>query len=116
MFSPLLFITALVLALLDMVLLTTISRGYGILLIIVTQTISGFLGIIKLKNLDSNLLFFLDAELKKGERIVSELWDDAMVMTAAILLIMPGYLSDAIGILFLIPSFRSFCLKSLNDA
>lgn len=116
MFSPMLLLTAIVLATLDLVLLTSLSRGYGILMIIVTQACSALFGFIKLKGLDTNLLFYIDLELRKGERIVSELWEDAMIMTASILLIMPGYLSDIMGILFLVPTFRSFCLKSLNDS
>ena len=115
MFSPVLISALILLSVLDLFFLLIISKGYGIAFIIVTQTIGAVFGFIKLRNLDFNLFFFIDAELKKKQKIIKELWNEAMVLTGACLLIVPGYLTDLIGILFLVPFIRTFCIKTIDE-
>jgi UPF0716 protein FxsA len=109
--------TILILSLLgvvDLIILLLISRGIGIPVIIISQSASAAVGIWKIRKMDFNLFFYLDAELKKGEPIVRELWEEALLLTGACLLIVPGFLSDLVGIAFLIPHLRTFCLEFMH--
>ncbi|MCP4750353.1 MAG: FxsA family protein [Proteobacteria bacterium] len=92
-----------------------ISSGLGVYLIVVTQVMSALFGWFKLRKMDFNLFFFLDAELKKGENIVKELWEEAWILTAVCLLLLPGFVSDIIGCMFLIPPLRTFFLTLFED-
>ena len=110
MFSPVLISALMLLSGLDLFLLIFISQGYGTVFIVFTQTLTAVFGFVKLRALDLNLFFFIEAELKKGQKIVTELWEEVMVLTAVSLLIIPGYFTDLIGILFFVPAIRTFCI------
>lgn len=99
----------------DLFLLLVISRGIGIAVIVVTQLASASWGLWKISKMDFNLIFFLDAELKKREPIVLELWEETLILTGACLLVIPGFLSDILGIGLLIPTLRTLCLEFIDD-
>ncbi len=115
MFIEFLFLITLGIALADMVVLIQISSGLGIYFIIFSQLLSGGYGVFRFRKLDFNLYFFLDAELKKGEKIVKELWEEAWILTAACFLIVPGLISDLVGALCLVPSIRRFFLEYVSE-
>lgn len=115
MFFEVLFLVVLGIALADMIVLIQISTGPGITFIIVTQVLSGGYGLFRFWRMDFTLFFFLDAELKKGEKIVKELWDEAWILLAACLLIIPGLVSDIVGALSLVPVIRRFFMDYLLD-
>jgi UPF0716 protein FxsA len=104
------------LCLLDLLILVLASRGVGIVIIIVTQLAGALWGGRKIWIMDFNLFFYLDAELKKGEPIVRELWEEATVLTGACLLVVPGFLSDLVGIFFLIPPLRTLVLDIIHES
>ncbi len=103
------------LCLFDLLILVMASRGFGIAIITVSQVAGAVWGIWKVGKMDFNLFFYLDAELRKGEPIIRELWEEAIILTGACLLIIPGFLSDLIGIAFLVPQLRTFCLDFIHD-
>ena len=115
MFIEFLFFITIGIAFVDMVLLIQISTGIGIYFIVVSQILTGAYGLYRLRKLDFSLYFFLDAELKKGERIVRELWEEVWILTAACFLILPGVISDVVGSLFLIPPIRRFFLDYISE-
>jgi len=115
MFSWLLIVAVFALAMLDFLILLLMASGIGIVIIFVSQTTSFVFGWIMLRKMDFNLFFFLDAELKKGQPIIKELWEEALILSAACLLIMPGFVTDLIGIGFLFPQIREFCFKLADD-
>ncbi len=94
----------------------SISTDFGIYLIVATQITSGLFGWFKMRKMDFQLFFFIDAEIKKGENpIVGELWEEALVLAAACLLIIPGFLTDIIGVICWIPQLRLFFIEYLDD-
>lgn len=115
MFIEFLFLVTLGIALADMVILIQISTGVGIYFIVVTQLLTGLYGFYRFRRMDFNLFFFLDAELKKGETIVKELWDEAWVLSGVCFLIIPGLVSDIIGALSLVPAIRRFFLEYVTE-
>lgn len=110
MFSWLVVLSLSALGLFDLFILIIASTGFGILIISLTQIAGASFGFWKVRQMDFNLFFFLDAELKKGEPVIRELWEEALILTGACLLIVPGFLSDLIGLAFLVPQLRSICL------
>lgn len=103
------------LCLLDLLILVLASQGPGILIITITQLSGAIWGGWKISQMDFNLYFYLDAELSKGEPVVKELWEEAIILTGACLLIIPGFLSDLVGIAFLVPPLRTLTLNSIHD-
>ena len=100
---------------LDLLILVVASKGTGILVITITQVSGAIWGGWKISQMDFNLFFYLDAELNKGEPVVRELWEEAVILTGACLLLIPGFLSDLIGIAFLVPPLRRLALNFIND-
>ncbi len=92
----------------DLFFIFIIASGYGILFIISTQILSTILGGMKLKKTNIDLFFVLEAELKKKNLIVKELWEEVLFLSGACLLIFPGYLTDIIGLLLLNPEIKSY--------
>lgn len=98
------------LSLFDLYLLLILSKGVGIPIIAITQVAGAVFGFWRVKNLDFNLFFYLDAQIRKGEVVIRELWEEAMVLTGSCLLIVPGFFSDIIAIFFLFSQFRALLL------
>ncbi|MBT3227235.1 MAG: FxsA family protein [Deltaproteobacteria bacterium] len=115
MFIEFLFLVSLGVALADMIILIQISSGPGIYFIIGSQLLTCGYGIFRIRKLDFNLFFFLDAELKKGEKIVKEIWIEAWILTAVCFLIIPGLVSDIIGGVCLTPAIRRFFLEYVSE-
>jgi UPF0716 family protein affecting phage T7 exclusion len=98
-----------------MIILIQISSGLGTYFIIATQLLTGGYGIFRIRKMDFSLFFFLDAELKKGEKIVKELWEEAWILTAICFLIIPGLVSDIVGGLCLSIHIRRFFLEYVSE-
>ena len=114
MFLEVLFLIILAVGLVDLVVMIEVSNAVGIYFIIASQISSAAFGWYRLRQLDFNLFFYLDAQLKNGQMIIRELWDEAFVLTGACFLIIPGFMSDIIGIIFLIPRFRYIFLEWID--
>ena len=115
MFSWLFILILSFLCIIDLFIMLLISRGIGIVVIIITQLASASWGLWKIRKMDFNLFFFLDVEMKKQEPIVRELWEEALILMGACLLVIPGFFSDMVGIAFLVPHLRIFCLEFMNE-
>ncbi len=114
MFSWIAILALSALSLFDLFVLVTASKGVGVLIVAIFQICTGLLGWFKIKSLDFGLYFYLDTELKKGTRIIRELWEESLVLTGTFLLIIPGFLTDTIGLAFLTPYFRRLCLDTIE--
>ncbi|MBU2648746.1 FxsA family protein [bacterium] len=110
-----LFLISLGIALSDMIILIQISSGPGVYFIIISQLLTGGYGIFRIRKMDFTLFFFLDAELKKGEKIVREIWEEAWILSAVCFLIIPGLVSDIVGGLSLTPVIRRFFLDYVSE-
>lgn len=115
MFIEPLFIIVSIVAIIDLYFMLQISNGYGVYFIVITQSASGLFAAYHLRKMSFSLFFFIDAELKKDEKIVKELWEEAWILTAYCLLILPGLISDIVGILLVLPQVRHFWLDYFSD-
>jgi len=110
-----LFLISLGVALTDLILLIQLSSGPGIYFILISQFLTSGYGIFRFRKLDFTLFFYLDAELKKGEKIVKEIWEEAWILSAVCFLIIPGLVSDLVGGLCLTPAIRRFFLEYVSE-
>jgi UPF0716 protein FxsA len=115
MFSWIVILALSALSLLDLFILLQLSKGIGVLVIVVSQVLTGLLGWLKIRKMDFGLFFYLDTELKKKTRIIRELWEESLILMGALLLIAPGYLTDLIGIAFILPTLRNLCLEIFEE-
>jgi UPF0716 protein FxsA len=114
MFLEILFLIVLAVGIVDLVVMVEVSNAIGIYIVTTSQLLGAAFGWYKLRRLDFNLFFFLDAQLKNNLKIIRELWDEAFVLTGVCFLIVPGFLSDIVGIICLIPKFRFIFLEWID--
>lgn len=98
--------------LLEAMVLIRFSAG-ALIWVLISQLISGGSGVFLIRKYDFHQLFFLEAELRKKSPVVREMWDESMLISAAILLIIPGVFSDIAGILLLFPKIREWIVNQL---
>ncbi|MBT4288335.1 MAG: FxsA family protein [Deltaproteobacteria bacterium] len=106
MFNTINLLIIVLIAFFDLLFLMIISSGTGILVVLTTQIITAGIGLYFLKSLDFNLFFYIEARFKNKEPIIKELWEEFILLSGACLLIIPGFLSDIIGLLALIADTR----------
>lgn len=80
-----------------------IGLGTALLIALMTAVIGGF--IVKYQGLRT--LFAAQESMKHGEIPSKELFDGLCLVAAGATLITPGFITDAIGFLLLIPAFRN---------
>lgn len=90
----------------DLLILLSITSQAGLMFLVMTQLLSLFAGLWILRRQDIKVIFYIETLLNKGERVVFELWSEALYATAALMLCLPGYLTDFFAILFLFPKVR----------
>lgn len=115
MFTWIFLISFFSLTLLDLLILIQSSNGAGIYLIVLTQIASALFGYYRIRKMDFNLFFFLDTELKKNKTIIREVWEEVVLLLSACLLIIPGFVTDFIGLVCLIPQVRNVFLEVLEE-
>ena len=79
-----------------------LGLGWGLGWILV----SFLLGLMMLRIAGVRLLFKVHRQLQAGNLPTSELLDGTMILVSALLLAIPGYLTDGIGIVLLLPLCR----------
>ena len=95
----------------DFLFFMVIATGAGTPAIIISQLLSGGIGWIKIRKLDFNLFFFVEAERKKREPVIPEIWDELLLLSGACLLVYPGIFTDVIGFTLLFRQVRETVLE-----
>ena len=88
-----------------------IGLGMTLLLIIITTVIGAIIlqtrGFVNL-----NRMF---KRIQKGEHPAVEMLDGSLVMFAGVLLVLPGFVTDAVGLVLLVPPLREIVIRQLID-
>lgn len=90
----------------ELFLLIEIGKAIGTLEVILLTIASGIVGAALAKSQGLSVLRKMQKEMAEGRIPTANLIDGVMILIGGILLLTPGVLTDAIGLLFLIPWTR----------
>jgi len=85
-----------------------IGGAAGVLLTLIGIFVTGMIGISLLRSQGRRITGSLQAQLARGEAPVASLADGVSVLVGAILMLIPGYITDAMGVLLFVPGIRTF--------
>ncbi len=110
---PLILLALLCLPLIEIAVLITVGSKIGVLATIGLVIFTGFLGSYLLRSQGLSAFSKLRREMEAGRAPDKQLADAAMIVVAGIMLIIPGFVSDLIGIALFVPFVRNWIVKSL---
>ena len=93
--------------------LVAIGGELGVLLTIAGIFVTAMVGIWLLRNQGRAIMSSLQAQLACGEAPVASLAAGTSIMAGAVLMLIPGYLTDAIGLVMFLPVIRTLIGASL---
>ena len=103
------------LALTELWLIIQVGGRIGVGLTIAIVLATGVLGITLLRRQGFRLLGQVQARLQRGEIPAQEMLEGVALLIGGVLLLTPGFLTDAMGLLLLLPPLRRALLRRLHD-
>lgn len=88
-----------------------VGETLGVLPTILLTVLTAMAGTIMLRHQGLSLLMRMQQELDGGRAPGSEVMQGAMIVLASILLLIPGFVTDAIGLLLFVPPIREALAK-----
>lgn len=92
-----------------------VGREIGVLATIALTLLMAFVGSLLLRSQGFGVLRRAQAEIDAGRDPGREIANGAMIIVAAFLLLLPGFVSDAIGLALFIPPVRDFVWRRLKS-
>lgn len=84
-----------------------LGSAAGVLLTLIGIFVTGMIGISLLRSQGRRITESLQAQLARGEAPVASLAGGMSILVGAVLMLIPGYLTDAIGLLLFLPGIRT---------
>lgn len=84
-----------------------IGGEVGVLLTIIGVFVTAVVGISLLKSQGRAVMFNLQAQVSRGEAPLKSVADSLALLAGGVLMLIPGYVTDAIGFLLFIPGIRT---------
>ena len=84
-----------------------IGAEVGVLLTIIGIVVTGMVGIWLLKSQGRAIIANLQQRISRGETPVASMADGMAIAAGAILMLLPGYITDAIGLVLFVPGIRT---------
>ena len=109
------FLTIIFVPAIEIYLLIKIGSQIGAIITILLIFITAIVGVYYAKYEGLNTLRSGFNQLKRNETPTYEMLSGAAIGFAAMLLIIPGFLTDIIGFLLIIPVTRNFFIKSISS-
>jgi UPF0716 protein FxsA len=109
---PLLLLALLALPLIEIAVLIMVGSSIGVFPTIGLIILTGVLGTILLRIQGFSVLSRIRTEMERGEAPDKSLADAAMIALAGLFLILPGFVSDVIGLALFLPPVRAL-IRSL---
>ena len=106
MFARLLLICVLALPLLEIALFVVIGGAIGVLPTLLGVVLTGIAGALVLRWQGVATLSRLNARLSRGELPAREMADTMLIGLGGFLLLLPGYVTDLVGLLLILPPTR----------
>ena len=85
-----------------------IGSEIGVLLTVIGIVVTAMVGIWLLKSQGRAILTTLQHKIARGETPVASMADGAAIAAGAVLMLIPGYITDAMGLLLFVPGIRTF--------
>jgi UPF0716 protein FxsA len=101
------------LPLIEIAVLIMVGSNIGVLATIGLVIFTGFLGSYLLRSQGTTAFSKLRREMESGRAPDKQMADAAMIMVAGVMLIIPGFVSDLIGIALFLPLVRTWIIHSL---
>ncbi len=102
-----LFLAFTIIPVVEIYLLIQIGTIFGALTSIALVIVTGFLGAYLARIQGLQTLFRIQKSLREGQMPSGELLDALLIVIAGLVLLTPGFLTDAFGFLLLIPNTRT---------
>ena len=102
------------LILIEGLLLILLGRENGLLGTILLSSITAFGGLWLMREEDFSIWTLVEVELQQRRLPTDELWQAFLLWLAGGLLLVPGILTDALGLSLTIPDIRSALIDQLN--
>ena len=103
-----------IIPIIEIYLLIEIGSFFGSLTAITLVILTGFLGAFMARMQGIQTLFRIQESLREGRMPSGELLDALLIVIAGIVLLTPGFLTDSVGFLLLIPSTRNSIISWLQ--
>lgn len=84
-----------------------VGAEVGVLLTIIGIVVTGMVGIWLLKSQGRAIIANLQQRIARGETPVASMADGMAIAAGAILMLLPGYVTDAIGLVLFVPGIRT---------
>ena len=92
----------------EIYLLIEIGSMFGALTAVTLVILTGFLGAFLARMQGLQTLYRIQESLREGRMPSGDLLDALLIVIAGLVLLTPGFLTDSVGFLLLIPATRSF--------
>ena len=100
------FIAFTIIPVIEIYLFIEIGSFFGVLTTITLVILTGFLGAFMARMQGLQTLFRIQKNLREGRMPSGELLDALLIVIAGLVLLTPGFLTDLVGFLLLIPATR----------
>ena len=100
------FLAFTVIPIIEIYLLIEIGSMFGSLTAVTLVILTGFLGALLARMQGLQTLYRIQGSLREGRMPSGELLDAVLIVIAGLLLLTPGFLTDLVGFLLLIPATR----------
>ncbi len=100
--------------LMEILLLIEIGSRIGTLNTILIIVLTGILGAYMMRQQGFTILANIRGNLSQGRMPTGELINGVLVLVGGILLLTPGFFTDAVGFVLLIPTTRGFVRKKIQ--
>jgi UPF0716 protein FxsA len=84
-----------------------IGREFGVLLTLIGIVLTGVFGIALLKQQGVLVFNRIQTEIREGQTPVKSISDSISLLFGAVLMLIPGYVTDVIGLIMFIPGIRT---------
>ena len=102
-----LFLAFTIIPIIEIYLLIKIGSIFGALTAVILVILTGFLGAFLARMQGLQTLFRIQKSLREGSMPSGELLDALLIVIAGLVLLTPGFLTDSVGFLLLIPATRN---------
>ena len=103
-----LFLAFTIIPIIEIYLLIEIGSMFGVLTAVTLVILTGFLGAFLARMQGLQTLYRIQESLREGRMPSGELLDALLIVIAGLVLLTPGFLTDSVGFMLLVPVTRNF--------